>query len=156
MTRHLISHRGSYVLCRDRDGDQQSPSLNLAPDEHSVTDSQTHKVLKNQKTQTLPLFLFLPPHCWSLYTPSSPPWVSNQWVDTGNASHGWPYKDVRKPLISGFRAQMATPFPFTSIASVSLPLLPPASCLYQLIFHTGGKARAASSTKAFSQHESLR
>ncbi len=99
------------------------------------TQSQTYKHTKyskkqQQKTQTLP------PCWWSLYTHSSPAWMSNQWEDTGNATHGWPYKAVRKLLIPGFRAQSATPFSFTSIAAAPLPLLPTASCLYQLIFHT--------------------
>lgn len=91
---------------------------------------QKHKVLKHQKkkkkNRSPPLFPFLPFLYSCLYTPSSPLWMSNQWMDTGNASHGWPYKALRKLLISGFRAQIACLF--TSIASA--PPLPPSHLYY--------------------------
>lgn len=71
------------------------------------------KCSKSPKTQTLPfLFFSFLPSAEASTPSSSPPWVSNQWVDTGhtgNASHGRPYKAARKLTTSGFRAQVAAP-----------------------------------------------
>lgn len=125
---HLISQHGPDVLERDDAPPWVWPLMSTWTKKHS---QYSH----TKKPQTLPPFL--PPLCWTLYILSSPPRVSKQRVDAGNTSHGWPYKAVRKLLISSFRAQIATPPLLSPWLQSPLPLLLPASCLYQLIFHTG-------------------
>lgn len=70
----------------------------------------------------------------------SPPWFPSPpppnpkviLVGTGNATHGWPYMAARKLLIWGFKAAF-----HLNCSSPPHPLLRSASCLCELIFHTG-------------------